>query len=174
MLKAALTKLSYVLSKADWSLEEKRLSMMSNLRGEMTVLNVKEISHTRMLEDGDDDDIAGGGSELELIRAVAKSLSIKTSDELEGVEAALFPAILCSAVFKGSLDTLEAMRTNYGADLTAADYDKRTPLHVAASEGNMEVVEYLLRHGASVHARDRHDDSPLSSAIHAGNKNVIE
>ena len=49
--------------------------------------------------------------------------------------------------------------------MTVADYDKRTPLHVAASEGNVSVVEYLLKSGSNIHVRDRNEDTPLMCAI---------
>ncbi len=37
----------------------------------------------------------------------------------------------------------------------------------------LKVVEYLLKNGACVHARDRSDDSPLKCAIDGGHKDVI-
>ena len=49
--------------------------------------------------------------------------------------------------------------------MNLADYDWRTPLHLAACEGSVEVVEYLLSVGASVHARDRFGGTPLIDAI---------
>jgi hypothetical protein len=42
-----------------------------------------------------------------------------------------------------------------GADVTGADYDKRTPLHIAAADGHLKVVKFLVRKGASVNAEDR-------------------
>ena len=130
---------------------------MTNAKGEMTVFNVKQskydlailrraghstktfsvsLCRNTTLEEPHE---TSRGSELELIQAVAQTLHLKTSDELRGAEAVLYPSILCSAVFKGSLETLETMKNEFGADLAAADYDKRTPLHVAASEGNVKV-----------------------------------
>ena len=64
---AALVKLSYVLSKDDWSLETKKTMMQNNLRGELT---------------------SGKGPELQefdLVDAVARSLHLSTPKELEQV-----------------------------------------------------------------------------------------
>ena len=49
--------------------------------------------------------------------------------------------------------------------MSGADYDRRTPLHVAASEGNLEAVVHLLQCGASVHVRDRSGATPLHCAV---------
>ncbi|KAL0170472.1 hypothetical protein M9458_035068, partial [Cirrhinus mrigala] len=52
-----------------------------------------------------------------------------------------------------------------GTDLNKANYDGRTPLHIAACEGQVNVVEYLLGKGVSVYAKDRFGDTPLRNAI---------
>ena len=52
--------------------------------------------------------------------------------------------ILCQAAFDNDLDTLRRYVMN-GADPGAGDYDARTALHLAASEGHIELVNYLLK-----------------------------
>ncbi|KAI9164175.1 Inversin-B [Paramyrothecium foliicola] len=44
-----------------------------------------------------------------------------------------------------------------GADPSKADFNKVTPLHSAASQGNVKVIRLLLDHGASIHPLDGMD-----------------
>ena len=47
-----------------------------------------------------------------------------------------------------------------------ADYDARTPLHLAAGEGRMATVMYLLASGADANPEDRWGGRPLDDATH--------
>ena len=42
----------------------------------------------------------------------------------------------------------------FGADVASGDYDRRTPLHIAAAEGKADMVEYLMRCGPACTSRD--------------------
>lgn len=51
-----------------------------------------------------------------------------------------------------------------GVPMEAQDYDKRTALHLAASEGKLEAVKYLRHHGHPLNVRDRWNATPLDEA----------
>ncbi|XP_037937308.1 L-asparaginase-like isoform X1 [Teleopsis dalmanni] len=156
---AALTKLSYVLGKAEWSLEEKKQMMQSNLRGELTSPTDPSIE------------------EFHLVEAVAKSLQIFSARDLEQLEATLFPAMLANAVITSDIPNFSFKLNNlksYGADLSGTNQDHRTALHLACHNGNAEIVNYLLLNGVSVHIRDRYDRTPLHEAITTDNHEIIQ
>ncbi|CAG2169507.1 unnamed protein product, partial [Oppiella nova] len=153
---ACLTKLSYVLSKQEWDLKHKRKIIETNLCGEMSsYLDTKY-------------------EDIELIRGIAQSLRVSTSQEMSALRNALYPAIVCAIAAKGDVNELIRLRDSSAVDFSSADYELRTPLHTAVSNGHKEVVEYLLSEGASVHAKDRNFETPLQLAIHHDLKEIIE
>lgn len=44
----------------------------------------------------------------------------------------------------GNLIALKRIGLKGNIDLTMGDYDRRTPLHIAASEGRLNVISYLI------------------------------
>ena len=61
---------------------------------------------------------------------------------------------MCELARKGDLERLK-MLLDFGCSVAAADYDKRTALHLAASEGNMTVVAELIKRTENVSMKDR-------------------
>ena len=61
-----------------------------------------------------------------------------------------------------------------GFDLNDADYDLRTPIHLAAAEGREQVVRYFIDNGAAVNPMDRWGGTPLDDARRHGRKRVAK
>lgn len=59
-----------------------------------------------------------------------------------------------------------------GANPNFADYDQRTPLHLAAAEGHLRICALLIEHGANVERKDRWANTPLAEAIDNGHSDV--
>ena len=62
----------------------------------------------------------------------------------------------------------------HGHDLNAADYDGRTPLHLACAEGQVEAVKYLLNQKVQMTPKDRLGNTPLADATRHKRKTVKE
>ena len=60
---------------------------------------------------------------------------------------------------------------------TQADYDQRTPLHLAATEGFAMVVQRLIEHipnEGALNAVDRWGGTPLGDALHQGHTSCVK
>ncbi len=73
-------------------------------------------------------------------------------------------AELIWAASKGDLTTICRLVAK-GLPLDLADYDLRTPLHLAAAEGHLRVVEYFIAQGIELEPRDRWGNTPLDDAL---------
>jgi ankyrin repeat protein len=72
-------------------------------------------------------------------------------------------AAMCAAAWRGNLVEL-AKLVESGADVNVADYDGRTALHLAAAEGHVEMVKWLLLRGARAVVVDRWGRTPADDA----------
>ena len=91
---------------------------------------------------------------------------------VQTLDVAAQNAKLCESVRAGDLLGVRAALAG-GADLKATDYDKRTPLHLAASEGRAILATFLIDKGADVNAKDRGASSALDDAEREGHADVI-
>ena len=157
---AALAKLAHVLS-LDISFDERREMMLRSLVGEMTV-------QIRM----EKKDELNPSVEIDMIKAVAASMNLTSGVEVAELKEVLMPCLMCSAVYKNNFEILETCFRE-SANISAGDYDERTPLHIACSEGNYQMSKFLLERGALVHKKDRNWETPLLCAINTGSLSVV-
>ena len=80
---------------------------------------------------------------------------------------------LCVLAAKGNTESLR-LKSLAGEDLSVGDYDLRTPLHLAASEGHRETVRFLVEEAkVDTKRKDRFGNSPLEDARREGHLNVV-
>jgi hypothetical protein len=73
---------------------------------------------------------------------------------------------LCEAAFSGDLEGLKLLLEVVCVDPNTSDYDRRTALHLAASEGHVEVVDLLTSlPNINLSPRDRLGNTPLDDAM---------
>ncbi|OQR95132.1 hypothetical protein THRCLA_08017 [Thraustotheca clavata] len=75
------------------------------------------------------------------------------------------------AIKRSNLDYLVYLVPKY-VHPDVQDYDARALLHVASSEGNLKMCQYLVECGANVNALDRWGSSPLSEAMYFAHHDV--
>lgn len=81
---------------------------------------------------------------------------------------------LFNACVEGDVEEVRSLLEFGKIDLSESDYDRRTPLHIAASEGQTEIVELLCEKGADVNAKDRWGSRPIDGAIEANYEECIQ
>ncbi|KAK6754687.1 hypothetical protein RB195_013587 [Necator americanus] len=153
---AAMAKLCYVLGKDEWDHETKRMMLQTNLRGEMTVTNENV-----------------GMRELDIIPHIAKCLRLSSGNEVQLIRDTILPPLFCNAAKTNKPEILKNIK-EAGVNFSTPDYNLRTALHVAASNGNLEAVRYLLSIGANVHAKDLFAYNPLLCAVKAKSRKCVE
>jgi ankyrin repeat protein/L-ascorbate metabolism protein UlaG (beta-lactamase superfamily) len=83
------------------------------------------------------------------------------------------PRSIHEAAARGDLAAVRRFLASDPALLGALDKRKCTPLHRAAGQGRLEVVEDLLARGADVEAANLEGDRPLHSAAAGGSVDVV-
>lgn len=83
---------------------------------------------------------------------MAQTIGLSSSHEIALLKSAVFPPLICHYATENDIEQMERLRVT-GANLAGGDCNNTTALHIAAEHGYVDMVRYLLQHGASVHAR---------------------
>ena len=124
---------------------------------------------------------------VEFCRQLVGTFNVHNYDSLAGNTAKRDPRVsrtqaravkvneMIWAASKGDIGAVQ-QQLLHGASLNCADYDLRTPLHLAAAENQTEMVEFFLNLDASdtaLNPRDRWGGTPLDDACLHGHDAII-
>lgn len=98
-------------------------------------------------------------------RALEVMVQTEYIDFVEPVTGRAALAMACADPTADAIDVVGPLVLQYGADVNLQDRLGLTPLHHAASAGNMAVVRLLLDNGADVNASNEIGVTPLYSAL---------
>ncbi|KAJ7343215.1 L-asparaginase [Mycena albidolilacea] len=200
----ALTKLSYLLSKPELTVDDVRKLVSTPLRGELTRQSVTTLDQKAI----NIEDIQGLLSHLVRLSAppsqnpqivvslpdeatqVAAASWSSTAAEAASTKAALLPFLIHAAAARNDLEgirfCLESEATNESVGspgpsnvasglVNAVDAASGgSPLHAAALNGSAECASLLLQSGALVHLRDTLGHTALYYAARKGYTNIVD
>ncbi|XRB15351.1 hypothetical protein RI054_10g51910 [Pseudoscourfieldia marina] len=78
-----------------------------------------------------------------------------------------------TAAAGGHLDEVKRLLDSKDVEVDDGDYDKRTAIHLAASNGHLHIVRALLDLGANWNVQDRYGGTPLDDAIRHEHDHVV-
>jgi len=121
---------------------------------------------------------------------LVNAFSFHKYDNMTGVSAKRDPRIgriqaiagqVTELIWAASKGDLGAVQREYirGANLNCADYDGRTPLHLAAAEGRTGVVTFFAERArqdkkVNINPCDRWGGTPLDDAVFQGHQEVVD
>eukprot|EP01135_Chromosphaera_perkinsii_P000844 Nk52_evm7s152 gene=Nk52_evmTU7s152 len=99
-------------------------------------------------------------------------LLMKSGAKLDNISKAEQGSELCRLAYIGDSEAI-VKHIRLGYDVNARDYDGRTALHIACSEGQRDLCAVLVANGASVACKDAFGNTPLQDAFENGDLETI-
>lgn len=103
--------------------------------------------------------VRNGGTELvKFLLEKKANVSAKALRSIDNLNTKPYLTPLLAAAMFGKED-MEKILISYGADVNVKRLDGKTPLHFAASNGSVEIVELILRNGPNISAMAKYNDT---------------
>merc|ERR1719440_1260864 len=112
-------------------------------------------------------------SSTAFIRAVGRALGQFGQQSRVQIQKALLPVMACSAAAEGDVAELAGI-FRVGESPDCRDIDSRSPLHIAAAEGHLDCVSFLVDKKANVNIKDRWGGMPLDDACMNKHEDVCD
>ena len=80
---------------------------------------------------------------------------------------------LFEAVRNGNINEIRQL-SSQGIDLNSKNYDFRTAVHIAATENQVEVLQYFIEHSVVLTTKDRWGNTPLDDAKRNHNEDAVK
>ena len=84
------------------------------------------------------------------------------------------PTTIHEAAIRGDLDAVQTFISKEPATVNSRDNEGRTPMHCAARNGHLKVIQCLIKNGANINANDTDGWTPLRLAKFKGKIKVAE
>jgi 60kDa lysophospholipase len=108
------------------------------------------------------------GGHLECVKLLANA-----GAKLSGMKHSILAHRLNQLVMDNEVDVLKLYILYGKVNVNVWDYDRRSPLHIAAAEGREECVDLLLKCGANPEFKDRWGCNSIQEAEKNGHKNIL-
>jgi glutaminase len=107
-------------------------------------------------------------SSIELYAGKLKKCNPRTFDEHEEI------ATVCKLLYAASVGDLLELNNckKLQISLDNHDYDGRTAMHLAATEGHLNVVSYLIEQGVNLEPKDRWGNTPIDDAKNQNHEEI--
>ncbi|MCB9492801.1 MAG: ankyrin repeat domain-containing protein [Epsilonproteobacteria bacterium] len=106
--------------------------------------------------------------------ALTKTAAVCTSLVLAPTQQTLHDIALCAAAQNNDVQSASRLLTSSKASINTQDPLGRTPLRIAALEGNVEMIRLLLKHHAHTTMPDNEGWTPMFAAISTNKPAVVE
>ncbi|CAM0949104.1 unnamed protein product [Alopecurus aequalis] len=107
------------------------------------------------------------GGNLRLLKEMAKKVDLRGAKDAKGI------GLLHFAAYKGCLEICKFLVEESGLDVNLVLKTGETPMFHAALAGNVQVMGYLLDHGADPATPDERGSTPLHTAAESGHCEAI-